>query len=174
MGCGLTWPLYIRVAAQDDDRMARPRENDRFAVAFGSRAGTLINPGDVAGGEAPLFAYPVDSATQVVRNGSLLNQVILLRLDPATLSVETLARAADGIVAYSGVCSHTGCDISDWLDRTNTLLCPCHDSEFDPADGADVLTGPAPRRLAALPLKIVDDTLLAAGGFIGRVGADEL
>ena len=82
------------------------------------------------------------------------------------------ARAADGIVAYSGVCSHTGCDVSEWIDSTRTLLCPCHDSEFDPARGAEVVLGPAPRRLAALPLAIVDGALEAAGGFIGRVGAD--
>ena len=44
--------------------------------------------------------------------------------------------AAPGIVAYSGVCPHTGCDVSDWLNGPQTLLCPCHESEFDPAVNA--------------------------------------
>jgi Rieske Fe-S protein len=50
------------------------------------------------------------------------------------------------------------------------LWCPCHNSEFDPRNGADVVFGPAPRPLPALPLKIADDTLVAAGTFLGRVG----
>ena len=39
------------------------------------------------------------------------------------------------------------------------------------ADGAKVIGGPAPRRLAALPLKIVDGQLIVAGVFTGRLGA---
>jgi Rieske Fe-S protein len=48
--------------------------------------------------------------------------------------------------------------------------CPCHDSEFDPADAAKVIGGPAPRRLPALPLKITDGYVVVAGAFSGRVG----
>ena len=116
----------------------------------------------------------MDPESEIVRDGTRLNQIILVRLDPAVLDAETAARSADGIVAFSGVCSHTDCDVSDWFDDTRTLFCPCHESEFDPARGGEVTGGPAPRRLAALPLKIVDGTLLAAGSFIGRVGASEL
>ncbi len=174
IGWGLTLPPCARITAQESGSAnAPPRENDRFVFAFGSREGEVITPDDLAIGEAQLFAYPMDPATRVVRSGSRLNQVMLVRRDPATLAAETRERSVEGIVAYSGVCSHTGCDVGDWLHRTHTFLCPCHDSEFDPADGARVETGPAPRRLAALPLRIVDGTLMAAGGFIGRVGAVE-
>ena len=41
-----------------------------------------------------------------------------------------------GIVAYSGVCTHTGCDVTDWFPDVRRFKCPCHESEFDPADGA--------------------------------------
>jgi hypothetical protein len=33
-----------------------------------------------------------------------------------------------------------------------------------------VVNGPAPRRLPALPLKIVDGAPVVAGGFVGRPG----
>ena len=159
-------------AQASGDAAARPRAGDRFVFALGARRGETIAPGDVAPGGPLLLAWPADPATGTVRDGSRLNQVVLVRLDPATLDAATAARAADGIVAYSGVCSHTGCDVSEWIDSTRTLLCPCHDSEFDPARGAEVVLGPAPRRLAALPLAIVGGGLVASDGFVGRLGAD--
>jgi Rieske Fe-S protein len=116
------------------------------------------------------MAYPIDPQSKTVRDGSRLNQVLLIRLDAEALTDDTRARSAAGIVAYSAVCTHAGCDVEDWKHQTETLLCFCHYSEFDPKDGARVLEGPAPRRLAVLPLKIVDGALLAAGSFIGRVG----
>jgi Rieske Fe-S protein len=99
-----------------------------------------------------------------------LNQVVLVRLDPAGFKAETLARAAAGVVAYSGVCSHTGCDVTDWFADVRRFKCPCHESEFDPSDAARVVGGPAPWQLAALPLKIVDGKLAVAGAFEGRLG----
>jgi Rieske Fe-S protein len=48
--------------------------------------------------------------------------------------------------------------------------CPCHNSEYDPRQGAQVVFGPAPRRLAALPLALAGGALSVAGGFIGKVG----
>ena len=51
------------------------------------------------------------------------------------------------------------------------LVCPCHYSTFDPADGGSVLFGPAGRPLPQLPLTIAaDHTLRAAGDFSGPPG----
>src|SRR5207247_826432 len=47
------------------------------------------------------LAFPMDPATKIIRDGSLLNQVALVRLDPAQLSPDTRADAAGGVVAYS-------------------------------------------------------------------------
>jgi rieske iron-sulfur protein len=49
------------------------------------------------------------------------------------------------------------------------LYCACHGSEFDAKDAAEVVGGPAPRRLAMLPLKVEEDVLV--GLFTGSVGA---
>jgi Rieske Fe-S protein len=147
-----------------------PRENDTLAFAYGDRAGQVIAPADVAVGAKQILAYPFDPETKRARDASRLNQLIVVRLDPTRLSAETLARAADGIVAYSGVCTHTGCDVTDWFGDVQRFKCPCHESEFDPADAARVVGGPAPWQLAALPLKLVDGALAVAAPFIGRVG----
>ena len=43
--------------------------------------------------------------------------------------------------------------------------------QFDPRNGAAVVGGPAPRRLAALPVKLVDGIVTVAAPFTGGVGA---
>jgi len=166
---GLALPAVSR-AQGAGTAASPPAENDRLVFAFGERAGEAIAPGDLALGTEQVFAYPMDPLTGEVRNGTRLNQLVLVHVDPGGLSEQTRARAVDGIVAYSGVCTHTGCDITDWDTSTNRFQCPCHESQFDPSDGARVVGGPAPWQLAALPLKLVDGLLAVAGEFEGRVG----
>jgi len=171
LGTGLGLLVAERTRAQDvEPRNAGAHVGDHFVFATADRKGTTIMPVDLTLGAPPVTAYPVDPHTHVVRDGSRLNQVLLIQLDPAELSESTRAQAPQGIVAYSAVCTHEGCDVWLWQGEGKTLKCPCHDSEFDPKDGARVVTGPAPRRLPALPLKIVDEVLMAAGGFASRVG----
>jgi rieske iron-sulfur protein len=74
------------------------------------------------------------------------------------------------VVAYSAICTHTGCDVGSWLADEQVLYCDCHQSKFDAKDAARVVDGPAPRPLPALPLRIEDGRLVVAGGFSARVG----
>ena len=73
------------------------------------------------------------------------------------------------MVAYTTICTHSGCDVAELTDD-QLLLCPCHSSTFDPKDGARVTDGPAPRSLPALPLTISEGRLVVAGAFTDRVG----
>jgi rieske iron-sulfur protein len=154
-----------------EPRSMRPQPGDRFVFAQGDRAGAPIAPADVAHGAAPVVAWPVDPATRTVRDGSRLNQVLLVRLDPADLDEATTPRAADGIVAYSATCTHALCPVGGWNAEAQVLHCPCHQSEFDPRREGKVVAGPAPRALPALAVKIEGDALMAAGTFSRRVGA---
>jgi cytochrome b6-f complex iron-sulfur subunit len=54
-------------------------------------------------------------------------------------------------VAYSAVCTHQGCTVAY---KNGQLACPCHGSVFDPAKGAEVVAGPAPRPLPKIPVKV--------------------
>ena len=156
-------------SAQGDPRNARPQEGDRLVYADGERKGTQVKLADLAVGAPPVTVMPQD-ANGTVRDGSRLNQILLVRLDPAKLNEQTLSRAAQGVVAYSAVCTHAGCDGFGWVADKQTFKCPCHDSQFDPADAGKVADGPATRRLPALPLKIADGLVVVAGGFSARVG----
>lgn len=171
LGLSLGWPWLKGAMAQDGEpRDARPQEGDHFVFATGGRKGDIMTPNDLPLGGPPVMAFPIDAQTKIVRDGSRLNQIVLLRLNAEALADDTRPRSAAGIVAYSAICTHAGCEVEDWLVETQTLMCFCHYSQFDPKDGARVVDGPAPRRLAALPLKLADGVLTAAGGFIGRVG----
>ena len=54
-------------------------------------------------------------------------------------------------VAYSAVCTHQGCTVAY---QNGQLACPCHGSVFDPANGAEVVAGPAPRPLPDIPVEV--------------------
>jgi rieske iron-sulfur protein len=165
----------LRAARADDEKPGaeeRPQPGDLFVFSEDENAGKTVTPGALPVGGPPALAWPMDPRAKVVRDGSRLNQVLLLRLDPASLDPDARAYAADGIVAFSAVCTHAGCPVTGWIkDGDKTVLkCFCHNSEYDPRQQAKVVFGPAPRHLALLPVKIADGALTAAGGFIGKVG----
>ena len=115
LGAGLGFCAAGRVDAQDAGaRRARPQPNDRFVFAGGLRKNELVTLADLPPDGPPAVTYPMDPATKIVRDESRLNQVLLVRLDPSRLNSDTRARAAEGIVGYSAVCTHTGCDAWDW------------------------------------------------------------
>lgn len=90
--------------------------------------------------------------------------VLLVRLDPAELkeAPERKDWSYEGIVAYSKVCTHVGCPVALYERQTHHLLCPCHQSTFDIADGAKVVFGPAKRPLPQLPITVDDEGYLIA------------
>jgi ubiquinol-cytochrome c reductase iron-sulfur subunit len=92
------------------------------------------------------------------------------RYDGGTL-VATMNWTVDNIVAYSKICTHVGCPVALYEQTTHHILCPCHQSTFDAANGAWVIFGPAPRPLPQLPLMIdADGYLAAASDFTQPVG----
>src|SRR6516162_1981023 len=77
----------------------------------------------------------------------------------------------DDIVAYSKICTHVGCPVALYEQTTHHILCPCHQSTFDAANGANVIFGPAARALPQLPLMVdADGYLAAASDFTQPVG----
>lgn len=158
--CGITG-----AAAEPADE--RPQVGDQL-VAIDAAAPTALSPGDVS--ITPVLAWPMEPASNVVRSGSRLNKIVLVRLDPATLAAQTQARAAGGVVAYSAICPHAGCEVNGWVAEQRILECPCHNSRYDPGNAAAIVDGPTTRALAALPLKIVEGKLAVAAAFVGRLG----
>jgi quinol---cytochrome c reductase iron-sulfur subunit len=88
--------------------------------------------------------------------------VILIKFRPGELNIPTrhvgstlvgtMNWTVDNIVAYSKICTHVGCPVALYEQTTHHILCPCHQSTFDAAKGANVIFGPAARALPQLPL----------------------
>ncbi len=111
--------------------------------------------------------------------GSSPDQVILIRLAQLGPNDPPYPIAApgrtewgvQGYVAYSKLCTHLGCPVGLYQERTQQLVCPCHQSIFNVNAGAIPQFGPAPRPLPMLPIT-VDATgqMRANGGFDQAVG----
>ena len=99
--------------------------------------------------------------------------VLLIRLDPRDLKIQPGREnwSFDGIVAYSKICTHVGCPVALYEQQTHHLLCPCHQSTFDVADGCKVVFGPAKRPLPQLPIAVDDEGyIIAQSDFLEPVG----
>lgn len=104
--------------------------------------------------------------------------VVRLRPDQLDLPSGNANFDANGIVAFSKICTHAGCAIALYrapmfepTDPKPALVCPCHYSTFDPATGGTVIFGPAGRKLPMLPLEVdARGFLRARGNFDSPVG----
>jgi ubiquinol-cytochrome c reductase iron-sulfur subunit len=102
--------------------------------------------------------HPLDEKAKAI--------VLLVRLAPGDLKSDQSPKGQtwsyDGIVALSKVCTHVGCPVALYEQQTHHLLCPCHQSTFDVANGARVVFGPAKRPLPQLPIEVDDEGYLVA------------
>ena len=108
--------------------------------------------------------------------------VILIKFAPGELPIPTTHNGDtqlsgmnwtidNTLVAYSKICTHVGCPVALYEQTTHHILCPCHQSTFDAANGANVIFGPAARALPQLPLALdAEGYIVAASDFTQPVG----
>jgi len=78
---------------------------------------------------------------------------------------------ADGMVAYSKICTHAACAVGLYQNVTGFLLCPCHQSTFDVNNACVPTFGPATRALPQLPIAIdAEGFVVAQSDFPEPVG----
>src|SRR5262245_54882551 len=154
-------PAAVSSTAAEEDQPGsdeRPQKGDLLVLSERDHDCEVIRPSDLTLSGPPVHGWPKDPKTSVIRKGSRLNEILVIKLDPGELDEETRSRSADGIVAYSVICTHTGCPVSEWVKAEgrdkNLLKRPRHNSELNPRQSAQVVFGPVPLRLAALPMQI--------------------
>jgi ubiquinol-cytochrome c reductase iron-sulfur subunit len=137
-----------------------------------------IKPSDLVVGQlvnaAPANLAPIEAQSDVeYQNAKAKAAVIMVRIAPNEIRTPAGREnwGIDGILCYSKICTHVGCPISLYEQTTHHVLCPCHQSTFDLADGAKVIFGPAARPLPQLPLAVdAEGYIVAQSGFTEPVG----
>lgn len=114
--------------------------------------GELVHPDDI-NENGIVTVFPEGSI------GDSQSMAVLIRLPPGVGNAPL-----QGLVAYSKMCTHAGCPVALYRSQFHRLVCPCHQSAFDAANDAQVISGPADHALPRLPLQINPDGYLAAAG----------
>jgi rieske iron-sulfur protein len=163
--------LNIRARAEDqpDETAKRPQPGDHLVFLSGPKKDQPARVEDLELGGEQLQTYPADPKG-LVRDGTPLNLVLLARVGDDGLDEQTRKLAAEGVVAYSAICTHQACPVIQWSTEKKAMVCSCHGSTYDPKNSAKVIFGPAPLPLAGLPLKSENGVLIVAGGFNGPIG----
>ena len=143
---------------------AKPVPGDRLVEDDAEGTPTPLRISDLRPGK-PLLAFPFDAAKGEVRSDSRLNKVVLMRFAETELTAEMKLRSAGGVLAFSAICTHQGCEVKTWLPKESALVCFCHSSKFLLLEGGTVASGPASRSLPSLPLSLDGDQLVIAGPF---------
>ena len=71
-------------------------------------------------------------------------------------NVWTVKKSDSDITVFSPICPHLGCRYQ-WHNESKLFVCPCHHSVFN--INGEVVSGPAPRPLDTLPIKIKNNYL---------------
>lgn len=146
-----------------------PLKGDILVYAEGSKEGQPVRIEDLS--IQLVRAWPRgknEDGEDVIRKGDPNNVVALYRFPQGQLVAPTnLEATVDGqIVAYSDICTHAGCAVSDSDVNEAEMRCPCHSGLYDPKRGAVVIGGPPPRALAQLPIVQEGDNLVVSDFFL--------
>jgi nitrite reductase/ring-hydroxylating ferredoxin subunit len=70
----------------------------------------------------------------------------------------SIAVVGDQYYAFDDTCTHEQCSLADGDLSGTTIICPCHDGEYDITTG-EVLDGPPPEPILIYPVKVVGDEI---------------
>lgn len=112
--------------------------------------------GAASGGAAAGAAAVITTLAKVPVGGG----VILLDAKESVGEPLVVAQPSAGTLkAFSAVCTHTGCPVSEIVGQS--INCKCHGSEFSLADGS-VVKGPATAPLKEFAVKLDGDNVIKA------------
>lgn len=119
--------------------------------------GSLLNPKSTGKKQfveiADLDALPIEEPKRVIFS-ELVKDAFMV--EPATSDVWVIKHSDSNVTVFSTICPHLGCSY-DYQPASKQFLCPCHSSIF--ALDGKVKSGPSPRGLDTLPLKIENGKL---------------
>lgn len=123
--------------------------NDAASGGTGSATGGSPAPaaGTASAGGGSVAGTPIANLSSIAVGHAIGFQA------PGGVPAALVRLGKNEVVAYSRVCTHAGCLVG-YNPSSRVLFCPCHGAEFDPAHGAAVIAGPAPRPLPPVQVEI--------------------
>jgi Rieske Fe-S protein len=137
------------------DQKDVPMVGDVFVFTDGPNKGNVVNVADIP--VEKLITVQAKDPSGAVREGDN-STVVLYRVAPAKVPSDMTSESVEGIMAYSAVCTHQGCMMTDWHIASDAvafsgIICPCHDAIFDPLQSGKNTAGAVSRTLPHFPIK---------------------
>lgn len=121
------------------------------ACGSGGNAGGSTGGGSGGSGSASAGS-PIVALDKVPVGGAVSAK------DPGGKPIIVAQPTAGTAVAFSAICTHMGCTVAP---SGKTLNCPCHGSVYQALTG-EVVSGPAPRALAKVNVKVENGEVVTA------------
>ena len=152
-------PPPALAATATSSQIAAPTDTTAPVPAPTASSSGDINPGSVpASGPTDT---PIPAPTAIPASGVVIGKVSdvpagsgLHFIDPSTQNDAWIVHLDSGsYVAFSAICTHQGCSVN-YNTAQKLFICPCHGSEYNPAQNGAVVRPPAPRPLSKLQIRV--------------------
>lgn len=167
MSVGASMPAYA------DPQKDAPQIGDVFVFTDGPKKGSVVMVDDVVLNAKPLTVMP-KPPNGAVRDGDNFT-TLLYRLPADKTQADMLPDTIDGLAAWSAVCTHQGCLLTDIHQKSEAVnafgfICPCHDAIFDPTQEGKNTGGATSATLAYFPIKSDGGKIVVSGLPSAHVG----
>ena len=146
-----------------------PERHDSFVYADGPNKGKDVMTADIVLDAPPITVQAKNGETGEVRE-SEKSTVLVYRVAPEKIQDDIRGDTVDGIIAYSALCTHQGCLLSEWDKAAKQFICPCHNGLFDPLKGGVNTAGSPTRAIPQIPLKDHEGKLIVGDAILSWIG----
>jgi rieske iron-sulfur protein len=163
VGAAAVMSVGASVPAYAEPQKDAPQIGDVFVFADGPKKGTVVKVDDVVLDAAPLTVLPKDPSGAIRDDQNFTT--LLYKISKDKVPADMLPDTIDGLAAWSAVCTHQGCLMTDIHQKSEAVnafgfICPCHDAIFDPTQEGKNTGGATSATLAYFPIKSDGGTIV--------------
>ena len=156
------------------DQKDVPMVGDVFVFTEGPKKGNVVMVADIPVDEFHVVMAQAATPDGKPREGDNCTAV-LFRVSPDKVPADLKSESAEGIIAYSAVCTHQGCMMNEIHKSSEAvaaygIICPCHDAIFDPLQGGLNTGGPKTRDIPQIPVKDDEGKLIVSDAIMSWIG----
>jgi Rieske Fe-S protein len=147
-----------------------PERHDELVYADGPKKGQDVMVADIVADAPPVTAQAKDPASGKIRDSEKAMVLLYRTSAPDKIAVDIRGDTFEGILAYSALCTHQGCQLTDWDAAGKQFSCPCHKGTFDPLQGGTNTGGQKTRDLPQIPVKGEEGKLIVSDAIMSWIG----